>query len=126
MTSPISFWCEGRKGSCNRFARLTFKWLSWRHRADGTLQCLDTGAEFDLDESEGKGKVALAVADTLAQLLDSLVEPVVPAALHGRCAEMSSRDEAFEVTGSSHFGRVCALNPWYISSWTNSRLSTST
>ncbi|KAI0329804.1 DNase I-like protein [Cubamyces sp. BRFM 1775] len=60
-------------------------------------ECLDTGAEFDLDESEGKAKVALAVADTLAQLLDSLVEPVVPTALHGRCADMSSRDEAFEL-----------------------------
>ncbi|KAH9903242.1 DNase I-like protein [Cubamyces lactineus] len=58
---------------------------------------LDTGAEVDLDEPEGKPKMALAVADALAQLLESLVEPVVPTALQGRCAEMSSRDEAFEL-----------------------------
>ncbi|KAI9060023.1 DNase I-like protein [Trametes sanguinea] len=60
-------------------------------------ESLDTGAEFAFDRHERDPKVALAFADALIQFLESLVEPVIPAALHARCAEMSSRDEAFEI-----------------------------
>ncbi|KAI0366527.1 DNase I-like protein [Pilatotrama ljubarskyi] len=60
-------------------------------------ECLDTGADFTLDEPGGEAKMAIAVADTLLQFLDSLVEPVIPNTLHARCAEMTSRDEAFEL-----------------------------
>ena len=39
----------------------------------------------------------MAVAQTLLQLLDSLLESVVPPSLQARCAQITSRDEAFEV-----------------------------
>jgi inositol polyphosphate 5-phosphatase INPP5B/F len=42
-------------------------------------------------------RLALAVAQTLLQLLDSLPEPVIPVSLYARCAQVTSRDEAFEV-----------------------------
>jgi phosphatidylinositol-bisphosphatase len=42
-------------------------------------------------------RLALAFAQTLLQLLDSLPEPVIPISLHARCAQATSRDEAFEV-----------------------------
>ncbi|TFK84297.1 DNase I-like protein [Polyporus arcularius HHB13444] len=58
---------------------------------------LDTGGEFDFGAAEKESKVALAFGDTLLQLLDSLSEPVIPPALHPRCAQMTSRDEAFEL-----------------------------
>ncbi|KAJ8488584.1 hypothetical protein ONZ51_g3464 [Trametes cubensis] len=98
LNSPSDILSEDRGVNAPREIMRLVNWLmSQATDVPDLFLCLDTGAEFDLDESEGKGKVALAVADTLAQLLDSLVEPVVPTALHGRCAEMSSRDEAFEL-----------------------------
>ncbi|OBZ76964.1 Inositol polyphosphate 5-phosphatase OCRL-1 [Grifola frondosa] len=60
-------------------------------------ECLDTGAEFVFGCSETEPRVAWAVADTLVRLLESLSEPVVPASLHARCIQMTSRDEAFEL-----------------------------
>ncbi|CDO76134.1 hypothetical protein BN946_scf184332.g4 [Trametes cinnabarina] len=60
-------------------------------------ESLDTGAEFSVDQYGSDPKVALAFADALVQFLESLVEPVIPTALHARCAQMSSRDEAFEL-----------------------------
>ncbi|KAI8989001.1 DNase I-like protein [Trametes punicea] len=60
-------------------------------------ESLDTGADFGVDAHAKDPKVALAFADALIQFLESLVEPVIPPALHARCAEMTSRDEAFEV-----------------------------
>lgn len=64
------------------------------------MQSLDTGAEFTVDGPESDPKTALAFADALLQLLGSFVEPVIPTALQAKCAEMTSRDEAFEVTAS--------------------------
>lgn len=61
------------------------------------MQNLDTGEDFNIGGSETDPRVAIAVADTLLQLLQSLLEPIIPASLHARCAQMTSRDEAFEV-----------------------------
>lgn len=45
-------------------------------------------------------KVAVAFADALLQLLDSLADPIIPAPLHTKCTQIASRDEAFEVRTS--------------------------
>ncbi|KAH9925009.1 DNase I-like protein [Epithele typhae] len=60
-------------------------------------ESLDTGEEFSVGGTEGDPATARAFADALLQLLDSLTEPVIPASLHARCAQMAGRDEAFEV-----------------------------
>jgi len=61
-------------------------------------ECLDTGAEFPFaTKTEHDPSIVLAFGDTLLQLLSSLTEPVVPASLHAKCAQMTSRDEAFEL-----------------------------
>lgn len=61
-------------------------------------ECLDTGDPFPSPKSgEEHGSLATAIASTLVQLLDSLVDPVVPPYLHARCLQMTSRDEAFEL-----------------------------
>lgn len=62
-------------------------------------QCLDTGAEFKFDHVHSKQDVAWAFGDALLQLLDALPEPLLPTSLHPRCTEVTSRDEAFEVSG---------------------------
>ncbi|KAJ7595016.1 DNase I-like protein [Mycena floridula] len=59
-------------------------------------ECLDTGSEYPFRDSEDP-KIPLVFGDTLIQLLDSLVEPIVPVALHPRCVQATSRDEAFEI-----------------------------
>ncbi|KAL1720460.1 hypothetical protein EV715DRAFT_289427 [Schizophyllum commune] len=79
--------------------------------------CIDTGAPFPepkpapsatnsvatnptpitTDSSNSPHTLSLAFASTLLSLLASLTEPVVPYALHARCASVASRDEAFEV-----------------------------
>jgi len=41
--------------------------------------------------------MALAFAQCLLQLLESLPEPIVPVTLHQKCAQISGRDEAFEL-----------------------------
>ncbi|KAG1888407.1 DNase I-like protein [Suillus subluteus] len=61
-------------------------------------ECLDTGDQFpSLQSGEEHGPLAAAIAYILVQLLDSLVDPVVPPYLHARCLQMTSRDEAFEL-----------------------------
>ncbi|KAG1776529.1 DNase I-like protein [Suillus placidus] len=61
-------------------------------------ECLDTGDQFPFPQSgEERGPLATAIASILVQLLDSLVDPVVPPYLHARCLQMTSRDEAFEL-----------------------------
>ncbi|KAL1948333.1 hypothetical protein VTO73DRAFT_12408 [Trametes versicolor] len=67
------------------------------HVVQQIRESLDTGAEFTVDGPLSGPKTALAFADALLQLLASFVEPVIPAALHAKCAEMTSRDEAFEL-----------------------------
>lgn len=61
-------------------------------------ECLDKGDQFPSPQSgEGRGPLVTAIASVLVQLLDSLVDPVVPPSLHARCLQMTSRDEAFEL-----------------------------
>ncbi|KAG1872995.1 hypothetical protein DFJ58DRAFT_407971 [Suillus subalutaceus] len=61
-------------------------------------ECLDTGDHFPcLQSGEEHGPLATTIASILVQLLDSLVDPVVPPYLHARCLQMTSRDEAFEL-----------------------------
>lgn len=69
------------------------------------LQCLDTGDEFPwpLHEAKGDARVPRAFAHALLRLLDSLIEPIIPTKLHGRCIQMTSRDDAFEVSGVIFF-----------------------
>jgi len=69
------------------------------------FQCLDTGDEFPwpLKEVENDARVSHAFAHALLRLLDSLIEPIIPPILHGRCIQMTSRDDAFEVRGVSLF-----------------------
>lgn len=61
-------------------------------------ECLDTGDEFPwpLHEAKGDARVPRAFAHALLRLLDSLIEPIIPTKLHGRCIQMTSRDDAFE------------------------------
>ncbi|KAG1802570.1 DNase I-like protein [Suillus variegatus] len=61
-------------------------------------ECLDTGDQFPSPRSgEEHSPLTAAIVFTLVQLLDSLVDPVVPPYLHARCLQMTSRDEAFEL-----------------------------
>ncbi|KAJ7023466.1 DNase I-like protein [Mycena alexandri] len=78
---------------------------------DTIRECLDTGADFPFSPSakDDLGAVPIAFGETLLRLLDSLPEPLVPVALHARCAEMASRDEAFEMLDA--FPAV-AVNVW--------------
>ncbi|KAL1692679.1 hypothetical protein GGG16DRAFT_50999 [Schizophyllum commune] len=87
---------------------------------DTIRTCLDTGAPFpepsptsphptatnsittnpppiSTTSSPSPHILSRAFASTLLSLLASLTEPVVPYALHARCASVASRDEAFEV-----------------------------
>lgn len=85
--------------------------------SNSLFQCLDTGAPFPeakpapsatnsiatnptritTDSFNSPQTLSRAFAFTLLSLLASLTEPVVPYALHARCASVASRDEAFEV-----------------------------
>ncbi|TBU57913.1 DNase I-like protein [Dichomitus squalens] len=58
---------------------------------------LDTGEEFSLEVTQNDSKTTLAFADTLLRLLESLTDPVIPSSLHAKCAQITSRDEAFEI-----------------------------
>ncbi|KDQ56675.1 hypothetical protein JAAARDRAFT_194649 [Jaapia argillacea MUCL 33604] len=63
-------------------------------------ECLDTGDEFPFaPNSNGayEETICLSFGDALLRFLDSLADPVVPPALHAKCIEMTSRDEAFEL-----------------------------
>ncbi|KAJ3485089.1 hypothetical protein NLI96_g5200 [Meripilus lineatus] len=59
-------------------------------------ECLDTGTDFP-PRPQGDVDTALSFASCLLELLDALPEPVVPRVLHSRCAQVTTRDEAFEV-----------------------------
>ena len=52
------------------------------------------GPPQDTDEREA---FVRAIGTTLLDLLDNLVEPVIPFALHARCAGIVDREAAFEV-----------------------------
>ncbi|KIY46375.1 DNase I-like protein [Fistulina hepatica ATCC 64428] len=57
-------------------------------------ECIDTGRDFP---DPGTLQITHAVAQTLIQLMDSLQEPVFPYALHTRCTQATSREQAFEL-----------------------------
>lgn len=61
-------------------------------------QCLDTGAEFGPQFEKGGTQMSVAFAACLLEFLDSLPEPVIPVNMHARCAQVVSRDQAFEVS----------------------------
>ncbi|KAI0049485.1 DNase I-like protein [Auriscalpium vulgare] len=65
-------------------------------------ECLDTGTDFPAPPKPPPHHTidpsyARAVATTLVDFLDSLPEPVIPVALHVRCAGIASRDAAYEM-----------------------------
>ncbi|TDL27765.1 DNase I-like protein [Rickenella mellea] len=64
---------------------------------DNIRDALDTGNEISAEEKLSDPHVAIAVGETLLRFLDSLTTPVVPASIHARCMEATSRDEAFEI-----------------------------
>ncbi|KAJ6457770.1 DNase I-like protein [Mycena vitilis] len=83
-------------------------------RADQILvdtihECLDTGADFPFSPDTKNDKVPIAFGETLLRLLESLPEPLVPVYLHQQCAEMTSRDEAFELLDAFP---PAAVNVW--------------
>ncbi|KAJ7092937.1 hypothetical protein B0H15DRAFT_777048 [Mycena belliarum] len=51
--------------------------------------------EFSPDAKDESRPIAFG--ETLLRLLGSLTEPIVSSAVHARCVEMTSRDEAFEM-----------------------------
>lgn len=65
-----------------------------------TIQCLDTGDEFPYTSKSEDPDLKVAFASVLLGLLESLPDSIIPASLHNRCVEMTSRDEAFEVRHS--------------------------
>ncbi|KAF8428466.1 hypothetical protein L210DRAFT_989796 [Boletus edulis BED1] len=64
----------------------------------GYACCLDMGDEFPSEGPDGDHRALVAAfSSTLVALLDSLIEPVVPARLHTQCLQAWDKDEAFEV-----------------------------
>ncbi|KAF9453377.1 DNase I-like protein [Macrolepiota fuliginosa MF-IS2] len=78
---------------------------------DTIRECLDTGEEFPWSPGENApaAEASHAFAYTLLRLLDSLIEPIIPALLHPRCVQMTSRDEAFELLDAL---QSAAVNVW--------------
>ncbi|GLB39715.1 putative inositol polyphosphate phosphatase, catalytic domain homologues [Lyophyllum shimeji] len=64
---------------------------------DTIRDCLDTAKDFPFSPDDDNTRVAVAFGATLVRLLESLVDPVVPASLHPRCVQVTSRDAAFEL-----------------------------
>jgi len=77
---------------------MTFVLSAEDHLVATIRECLDTGAKFP-EVIKNDPRLALAFAQALLQLLDSLSEPIIPVSLHARCAQITSRDEAFELLG---------------------------
>jgi hypothetical protein len=67
--------------------------------------------------------MALAFAQTLLQFLDSLPEPLIPVSLHARCAQIKSRDEAFEVRWPVVLRQLGTMIPNFCSSSMNYQAS---
>lgn len=63
----------------------------------GIRDCLDTGAEFKSLNPIKHKAAALAFADTLLEFLEVLPNPVFPFALHAKCVQVSTKEEAFEL-----------------------------
>jgi hypothetical protein len=90
------FASAGNESSVDDIREVIHKSLILMHISP-VLQCLDSGEEFAFSPSTDDPMIVVAFGSTLLQLLNSLVEPIVPSTLHSRCAQVSSRDEAFEV-----------------------------
>ncbi|KAJ3814924.1 DNase I-like protein [Lentinula aff. lateritia] len=63
---------------------------------DDIREHLDTGNEFPYSHDTREPSIPIAFGGALVELLTSLPEYVVPKELHGRCAAVTDRDEAFE------------------------------
>ncbi|KAF5390606.1 hypothetical protein D9757_002587 [Collybiopsis confluens] len=64
---------------------------------DDIREHLDTGHEFPYSHETKERTISLAFGATLVEILNSLPECMIPVELHGKCAGVSSRDEAFEI-----------------------------
>lgn len=87
-------------------------------------QCLDTGADFP-EASDDATSMALAFGQTLVELLRSWPEPVIPVNIHSKCAQVTSRDEAFEVRRNEVFFDLYLRLTYYVitsSFWTSCRM----
>ncbi|TFK75551.1 DNase I-like protein [Pluteus cervinus] len=60
-------------------------------------ECLDTGEEFTFSKNEEKTAIAIAFGATILQFLKAMPDPVIPASLHTQCAQVTNRDDAFEL-----------------------------
>ncbi|KAI0725443.1 DNase I-like protein [Fomitopsis betulina] len=60
-------------------------------------ECLDTGADFPLPGAEKEAETALAFGDVLIRFLGLLPDPIIPASLVARCAEVTNKDDAFQI-----------------------------
>ena len=87
-------------------------------------QCLDTGAEFASPSDQDGPKMAVAFAACLLEMLDTLPEPVIPSHMHARCAQITSREGAFEVNMATAGIILSFLLPYLyvlLSCWMNCR-----
>lgn len=76
------------------------------------MQCLDTGDEFPLEGPDADRRALVAAfASTLVALLNSLIEPVVPARFHAQCLQARDKDEAFEVLSAFPHGNINVGGP---------------
>jgi hypothetical protein len=92
-----------------REVRLLFFTNPIRSISRSVWQCLDTGTELppaapvsnvgpnDTSIVEGADMLVLSVGAALRARLEALPEPLMPAALHVRCAEAQDREAAFAV-----------------------------
>ncbi|KAF9255983.1 DNase I-like protein [Marasmius fiardii PR-910] len=72
-------------------------------------ESLDTGNEFPFPTEQKDSATLIAFGETLFRLLSSLPEGIIPEALHSRCGQVTSRDEAFEI--------LDALSPAAVNVW---------
>ncbi|KZT64220.1 DNase I-like protein [Daedalea quercina L-15889] len=68
-----------------------------RQLVDTICECLDTGMEFPFQQPETEPASALAFGDAFIRFLRLLPEPIIPASLITRCAEVTSKEDAFEL-----------------------------
>ncbi|KAK7021890.1 hypothetical protein VNI00_017179 [Paramarasmius palmivorus] len=72
-------------------------------------ECLDTGEDFPFSPEKKDDAVLVAFGESLLQLLGSLPDGIIPSELHNQCAQVTNRDEAFEI--------LDALSPESVNVW---------
>ena len=70
---------------------------------------LDTGSELPKPFPENRSILSLSAAQCLLQFLGSLPDALAPVFLHPRCANISNRDDAFEVSFNFEQTFACQL-----------------